>query len=90
MREPLMRLCCQHCRWRPPLDITQGVMAAHFETEHDTEDIRLELIAICTRDDSELSLTHTEPGPVYDTHTYDCLQCFRTYGIRQGHQPTTS
>ena len=32
------------------MDITTGVMAAHFETEHDTTDVELELVVVCRCD----------------------------------------
>ena len=85
-----MVLRCAACRWRPAADVTQGVVAAHFEVEHDTEDIRLELIAVCPRDDSELSLIRTQHRATHLLHIYDCPQCYRTYRIRQGHSAAST
>jgi len=42
-----MTLVCETCGWRPDGEISTGV-AAHFETEHHSPDIRLELVVVDT------------------------------------------
>lgn len=41
-------LACQECGWQPKPGLTVGLVKAHFQTEHDTDQIRFDLVAPCT------------------------------------------
>lgn len=64
-------LACRHCGWRPPVDLTQGVLAAHFETEHDTAAVHLDLLVVCPRDAASMTFVRREPG----RDIFECPQC---------------
>lgn len=69
-------LRCQFCDYRPPRDITVGVLGAHFDTEHDGAHPQMELIVLCPRCDGEMPLERElTPGRKY-LHT--CSRCRRT------------
>lgn len=69
-------LRCAHCDYRPPRDVTVGVLGAHFEVEHNTHDLRTELIVVCPRCDGEMPLEREiVPGRKY---LHGCARCRRT------------
>jgi hypothetical protein len=72
-------LACQHCRFVFPIDITVGVLAAHFETEHDTTDVRVELVVLCPRCTGVMELLHTVGNKLH----YGCAPCHRTRIVTQ-------
>lgn len=74
-----MALTCQLCGYRPADNLTMGVLAAHFETEHDTADVRLDLVVICDRCDVVMPLQRTQGRKSY----HDCPRCHRTRVITQ-------
>lgn len=74
------------CRWRPPLDLTMDLVAAHFDLEeaHDPTDIKLELVAWCWRCDVEMDLFRSQDlGQGAERHHYQCPLCRRTRSIVQ-------
>jgi hypothetical protein len=71
-------LACVHCRFRFPMDITTGVMAAHFQTEHGTDEVKVELVVVC-RCDEVMTLTRTAG----QRHFYDCPGCHRSRTVTQ-------
>lgn len=79
-----MDLACAICRWRPDGALTQGVAAAHFETEHATADVKFELVVICHRCDVEMPhelTTATRTGLL--KHRHQCTRCHRSRIITQ-------
>ena len=42
-----MRLQCKPCGWRPPEDVTVEAVELHFQVEHDTDQVALDLAVIC-------------------------------------------
>lgn len=72
-----MALACRHCGFRPDLDLTQGVVAAHFETEHNTTKIHLDLIVVCPRDDTSMVFERR----VGNRDVFGCPTCYRTRRI---------
>ena len=69
-------LACKTCAYRFPLNITQGVGKAHFETEHDTDDVQFELVVVCRCD-----RTMTFTARVNGRDVFDCPTCHRTRRI---------
>ena len=45
---PTMVLACHECGHRPDLDSVVEAQLLHFQVEHDTDDVVLDLIAVCT------------------------------------------
>ena len=58
--KPALMLECHICHWRPPEDMTMQVAAMHFQYDHDTEEIRMDLSAVCTCGET-MTLTETRP-----------------------------
>lgn len=85
MSDPLnvpdgMALACQTCGWRPPVDLVMGVVAAHFETEHDTTDVRLDLIVLCPHCDLSMPFVYSRNGVDH----FSCDECLRSRRVRRG------
>lgn len=74
-------LACTHCGFVFPLGITQGVMAAHFETEHGVTKVDLNLVVLCPRCDGVMVFEY-EPRP--GREQYYCDPCRRTRVITRG------
>jgi transposase-like protein len=74
-----MALICATCRWRPTGDLTVGVLAAHFETEHDTSHIHMELVALCPRCDQPMTFERS----IGNRDIFACEPCHRTRTIRR-------
>ena len=80
-------LCCGICRWRPPNDMEMNLVEAHFDMEpdHDPDDIRLELVAICC--DLEMAFDRTETRQSGGTrHHYSCGKCRKSKVVDQNPQ----
>lgn len=92
MSEPdLLVLVCAipTCRWRPPGDLQQALLAAHFDLEegHDPNDIRLELVAWCHRCQGEMELFRSQDlGQGRQRHWYNCPTCKRARSVIQDRQ----
>jgi hypothetical protein len=43
-----LRLHCKECSWRPPEDTTMEAVQLHFQVEHDTDQVTLDLLAVCS------------------------------------------
>jgi transposase-like protein len=78
-----MILVCATCRWRPDGDLTVGVLAAHFETEHDTSHVRMELVVLCLRCDAEMAFERSAGS----RDIFACAPCRRTRAIRRDPTP---
>lgn len=46
--EPTLLLECAECGHRPPPDSVQEALLLHFQVEHDTDKIHMNLSAVCT------------------------------------------
>lgn len=89
MTAPLLVLRCHACEWEPDGNLTMGIVRAHFQTEHGTDDAGLDLTPICPRDRTKLDTTRTTPlGPGRQAIEYLCPTCRRSYGITQKQEPT--
>ncbi len=59
-RNAHMRLQCQPCGWVPPDKMQMEGVLLHFQVDHDTDQVHLELVAVCTCGEA---MTHTESRP---------------------------
>lgn len=74
-------LTCIHCQFVFPIDITVGVMAAHFDAEHQADKVHVELVPLCPRCNKPMTFER-ELGPV--RHLWGCDPCHRSRVVRQG------
>jgi hypothetical protein len=72
-----MALTCQLCGWRPGTGLHMGVVTAHFETEHDSDDVRLKLVVLCPRCDKPMTFVRSERRDIFA-----CDPCRRIRTIR--------
>lgn len=75
-----MALVCNTCRWRPREELTVGLLAAHFETEHGTDKVHMELVVLCPRCDQPMEFDFT----LGDDDHFRCAPCHRGRVIRRG------
>lgn len=74
-----MALVCRTCRWRPAENLPIGLLAAHFDTEHHTSEITLELVVLCPRCDKPM----THEATVGRQDFFACPDCKRSRTIRR-------
>jgi len=55
-----LRLQCKECQWRPPEDATMEAVQLHFQVDHDTDKVTLDLAAVCT---CGASMAHVRTAP---------------------------
>lgn len=72
-------LVCAVCRLRLALDATMAVVEQHFELEHQSTDLRLELVAICPRCDQPMR--HDFSHGLNDH--FACDHCHRSRVVRR-------
>lgn len=75
-----MALICQTCHWRPDEGLSVGLLRAHFETEHGTEDVRMELVVLCPRCDKAMTFDRSFGNRDH----FACQPCHRVRVIRRG------
>jgi len=81
---PDLVLVCRPCRWRPPADTVMEAVKLHFEVEHDTAEVAMEMVAWCDRCDCEMPLEMTGTTRSGTTvHLHRCPHCHRRYEVRQ-------
>ncbi len=82
-------LVCQLCRWRPPEGEPVSLVAAHFDVDHDTTDVRMELVAWCDRCDQQMTYDRTSAiRGGGQKHHYSCGRCHRSTVVTQ--RPTAA
>lgn len=74
-----MALTCKPCGLRLDDNAPMGVIAAHFELEHDGADIMLELVVICPRCDGVMAYE----GSFGRVDRFQCEPCHRTRTLRR-------
>lgn len=55
-----LRLQCKQCDYRPPEDMTVEAVQLHFQVEHDTDEVTLDLVPVCA---CGASMTHVRSAP---------------------------
>lgn len=83
-RNRRMRLQCQPCGWRPPEDATMEAVQLHFQVEHDTDKVTLDLVALCSCG-AAMTVTNTRPaGPGQVKDYLSCAACGNTGHLTRG------
>lgn len=59
-RNAHMRLQCKHCSTTWPDDTVMEAVLLHHQVDHDTGQVHLDLVAVCT---CGAAMTHTESRP---------------------------
>lgn len=67
-----MDLACRHCSCRWPHDAVIEAMQLHFNVEHDTNEIHLDLIAVCR---CGATMRHTGSGQLGGGRTRERYHC---------------
>lgn len=82
-RASSMRLQCHQCSWVPPDDMEMQHARLHFQVDHDTDDVKLDLVAVCTCGEA-MAVTDSRPtgGGVKDY--LECSICGSTGYVRRG------
>jgi len=68
-----MVLACRACGWRPAEDLPIGMIQAHMQTEHGTDEVVLDLAVICPRCDTAMNLEAERR----DKDFFRCDSCHR-------------
>jgi hypothetical protein len=80
-----IRLQCQLCPWRPPDDTTMEAAQLHCQVDHDTSEVQLELVPVCS---CGAAMIHTETkrtGGGFKDYV-ECRACGNTGFVkRAGH-----
>ena len=74
-----MVLACRTCGWRPGEDLPIGMIQAHMQTEHGTDEVVLDLIVVCPRGGDAMDFERTDGS--YDV--FACPKCRRVRKIRR-------
>lgn len=59
-RAASMRLQCKPCGWIPPEGMVMEGVQMHFQVDHDTDEVTLDLVPACTCGEA---MTHTGSRP---------------------------
>lgn len=77
-----MALQCPLCGHRPPLDSVIEAFQLHCQVEHDTDDVKLDLRAVCECG-AAMDYTHTErEGPHRERDHFRCV-CGKRGAVRR-------
>jgi hypothetical protein len=58
-RASSLRLQCKACGWPPPADMTVRDAQLHFQVEHDTDQVTMDLVPVCSCG-AVMDITRTE------------------------------
>lgn len=74
---PTLRLKCRLCDWLPDEPTVLEAVRLHFNVTHDTDDVELELVAICPDDAAVMNFTGTDehPGAPFEVDRFECPSC---------------
>jgi hypothetical protein len=82
-RNASMRLECGLCEWIPPADMKMEGVQLHFQVDHDTDEVQLNLRPVCTCG-ADMALTESRsPGPGVVKDYLACRACGNTGYIRR-------
>lgn len=83
MIEPALELECHICRWRPPPNAVMEAVLLHFQVEHDTDDVKLDLAVICNCE-ATMAFTFSEPGKGTEVQDhFRCPKCLNTTVVKR-------
>jgi hypothetical protein len=84
-----LRLQCHYCGWPLPDDMTMEGAQLHFQVDHDTDEVKLDLVPACRCSEA---MTHTESHTAGKqiTDFFRCGVCSSTgYTTRKAEADTT-
>jgi len=81
-----MALRCKHCGWFPSEGLSMGVVVAHFDTEHHTTEVHLELVVLCQRCDTPMEFERTLTAQNGFRDVFYCHTCHRVRQVTR-HEP---
>lgn len=73
-----LRLQCKPCGWRPPDDAAMEAVQLHFQVEHDTDAVTLDLLPVCT---CGAAMEHT--GTSHFKDYFRCGACGNTGFVKR-------
>lgn len=81
-RTASMRLQCSLCGWVPPAAMQMEGVQLHFQVDHDMDEVKFNLVAVCTCGEA-MTHTHSRPtgGGIKDYMS--CGVCGNTGFIRR-------
>lgn len=78
-------MACQECKHQFSGELSMGVVAAHFETEHGTDKVALELVVLCPRCERVMDLERSVATAHGTDDHFWCAPCHRSRVV--GRQP---
>jgi hypothetical protein len=67
-----MRLQCHRCGWPPPDDMRMDHARLHFQVDHDTDEVKFDLMPVCSCGEA---MTFTESRPAGGLRSKDYFTC---------------
>jgi hypothetical protein len=82
-RGKTLRLQCKHCGWVPPEDMTMGHAQLHFQVDHDTDEVKFDLVPVCACGEA-MEVAESRPWPTGGVKDYlKCGVCGNTGYLRR-------
>lgn len=77
-----LRLQCKDCDWRPPEDMTMEGVQLHFQVEHDTDQVTLDLLPVCS---CGTAMEHVRTAPTGGGFKdyFECKACGNTGFVKR-------
>lgn len=72
-----LRFACKTCGWLPPDDMKMEGALLHFQVDHDTDDVKFDLVPICTCGEA-MTITNSRPTGGGTKHYVSCGVCGNT------------
>jgi len=83
-----LRLQCKPCGWRPPEGMQMEGVQLHFQVDHDTDAVALDLVPVC-RCGEAMTFTESATHHGETTDSFRCGVCGNTgYITRKAEAPT--
>lgn len=83
--KPTMELQCNLCGDRPPRNAVMESVKLHFNVEHDTDEIKLDLVAVCECG-AAMEFVRSSPTGGGEFHYFHCNACGQDGRVR--HNPS--
>lgn len=81
-RNNSLRFQCQRCGWVPPEDMKMQDARLHFQVDHDTDDVKFDLVPACTCGEA-MTITDSRPTGGGVKQYLLCGVCGNTGHLRQ-------
>jgi hypothetical protein len=73
---------CHACDWRPPGDMKMEAFQLHCQVEHDTDEVQVDLVAVCTCGAAMTSTGSRPTGGGFKDY-FRCGACGNTAYVRR-------